>query len=64
MPRAIEIVCQAITKGGAYDDLRAVFLVTEALLLGLFVIVGWYVFRLWALHAKLDSSAVIEPDTT
>lgn len=62
LPRAIKIVLHAMTAGGAYSDLRAVFLVAEALLLALFVIVGWYVVRLWTFHAKLDAQADIDPD--
>ncbi|MFC4257049.1 hypothetical protein GRI97_14005 [Altererythrobacter xixiisoli] len=63
LPRAIGIVCKAVSKGGEYDDLKVVFLVAEALLIALFVAVGWYVVRLWSFHAKLDASADIDPDT-
>jgi len=62
LPRAIGIVCQAITKGGEYDDLKAAFLVAEALLLSLFVTVGSYVVRLWIFHAKLEAQNDIDPD--
>lgn len=64
LPRAIGIVCQAVTKGGGYDDLKAVFLVAEALLLALFMIVGWYVVRLRIFYAKLDAPANIDPDAS
>ncbi len=62
LPRAIGIVCEAMTKGGEYDDLKAAFLVAEALLLSLFVIVGSYVVRLWIFHAKLEAQNDIDPD--
>ena len=64
LPRAIEIICEAVSKGGEYDDLKAVFLVAETLLVGLFSAVSWYVLRLWSLHAKLDASADIDPDAS
>ena len=62
MPRALTITSEALTQGGAYDDLKAVFLVAETLLLALFIAVGWYVARLRQLLAKLNSDAEIDPD--
>src|SRR5690348_14609929 len=55
MPRTLGIVCEALTEGGVYDDLKAAFLVAETLLVAAFIVVGWFVVRLWRFHAKLDA---------